>query len=288
MFAACSPQDGFGLASCSSRGLPPASPASDPSTVLTFAHRGGKLSLTLRHCAHQSAHTGGHVWSGSRHLSRWLFARRHLLPGQRVLELGCGLALPGLLAATLGATVVATDELNALVEHGRRHTAAGVDAGRLTMQRLDFTARRDVLRLVDDDWDLIMFADCVFGGRMGELLPHALCELLRGRPGRRAVGTFPSEIRAGITAFWEQAAAVGLEWEEQPPTDEAGQLLAEAAADSRWGHLYIFTAPAGAKPREGWGEEEEADDVALGLAPLFDEVERGGDGGMDAGSLDLS
>ena len=103
-----------------------------------------------------------------------------------------------------------------------------------------------------------------------------------------AVGTFPSEIRAGITAFWEQAAAVGLEWEEQRPTDEAGQLLAEAAADSRWGHLYIFTAPAGAKPREGWGEEEEAEDVALGLAPLFDEVERGGDGGMDAGSLDLS
>ena len=173
MFTACSPHDGFGLASCSSRGLPPASPASDPSTVLTFAHRGHELSLTLRHCARQGAHTGGHVWSGSRHLSRWMYARRHLLSGQRVLELGCGLALPGLLAATLGATVVATDELDALVEHGRRHTAAGVSASRLTMQLLDFTARHDVLRLVDEDWDLVVFADCVFGGRMGALLLHS-------------------------------------------------------------------------------------------------------------------
>ena len=61
--------------------------------------------------------------------------------------------------------------------------------------------------------------------RAGELLPHALCELLRGRPGRRAVGTFPCDIRAGIKAFWEQAAAAGLVWEEQPVTDEVGQYL---------------------------------------------------------------
>ena len=116
MFSACSPSDGFGLAICTSRGIPPASASSDPSTILTFAHRGHELSCMLRHCAHKGVHTGGHVWSGSRHLSRWLYARRHLLQDQRVLELGCGLALPGLLAAQSGATVVATDELAALVD----------------------------------------------------------------------------------------------------------------------------------------------------------------------------
>tara|TARA_B100000795_G_C22672166_1_gene388391 strand:- start:362 stop:484 length:123 start_codon:yes stop_codon:yes gene_type:complete len=38
------------------------------------------------------------------------------------------------------------------------------------------------------------------------------------------VGTFPCDIRAGIKAFWEQAAAAGLVWEEQPVTNEVGVL----------------------------------------------------------------
>lgn len=86
-----------------------------------------------------------------------------------------------------------------------------------------------------------------------------------------AVGTFPSEHRAGVDTFWAQAEAAGLVWEEQPVTDEAGRPLPEAAADSRWGRLYVFRAAAHARPRERWGEEDEQG--VGGLAPLFDEDE---------------
>ncbi|KAJ3190359.1 hypothetical protein HDU85_000655 [Gaertneriomyces sp. JEL0708] len=63
------------------------------------------VSLTLPPTAHH-AH---HLWPSSFVLSSYLSHHRHLLAGRKVLELGCGLALPGILAAKLGANVRCCD-----------------------------------------------------------------------------------------------------------------------------------------------------------------------------------
>ncbi|KAI9013319.1 hypothetical protein BC832DRAFT_290317 [Gaertneriomyces semiglobifer] len=63
------------------------------------------VSLTLPPTAHH-AH---HLWPSSFVLSSYLSHHRHLLAGRKVLELGCGLALPGILAAKLGAKVRCCD-----------------------------------------------------------------------------------------------------------------------------------------------------------------------------------
>ncbi|MFZ4395728.1 MAG: class I SAM-dependent methyltransferase [Kiritimatiellia bacterium] len=49
------------------------------------------------------------LWPSAHALAEELWHRRATLPGQRVLELGCGLGLPSIAAARLGADVTATD-----------------------------------------------------------------------------------------------------------------------------------------------------------------------------------
>jgi predicted nicotinamide N-methyase len=49
------------------------------------------------------------LWPAAHGLARHLGEHRLELPGRRVIELGCGLGLPSILAARLGARVLATD-----------------------------------------------------------------------------------------------------------------------------------------------------------------------------------
>jgi predicted nicotinamide N-methyase len=66
------------------------------------------------------------LWPSAHALAEALWDRRDTLPGRRVLELGCGLGLPSIVAAKLGAVVTATDfhpdarhwcEANAVANH---------------------------------------------------------------------------------------------------------------------------------------------------------------------------
>lgn len=49
------------------------------------------------------------LWPSAHALAEVLWERRNTLPGRRLLELGCGLGLPSIVAAKLGADVTATD-----------------------------------------------------------------------------------------------------------------------------------------------------------------------------------
>ena len=255
------------LAACTTRGVKPtAASGGDPLSILTFAHRDEQLTLTLRHAAHSSVHTGGYVWSASRHLAKWLYARRDLVKGRRILELGCGLALPSILAAKCGAHVVATDELPALLEHIRLNARLN-GVCEVEAQSLDFTERAEVLSFADSygsSLGLILFSDCVFSASMGEALPHALAALLLASPDSVAVGVFPSQMRAGIEQFWSHASRLGLEWtaHEADSTPD----------DPRCGRLYIFRAPAACAAslaESAWMWTDESREESM-LAPIFD------------------
>lgn len=51
----------------------------------------------------------GIVWPAARGLGQWLQSRKSLLSGKSGIELGCGLAIPSLIAVKLGAQVLTTD-----------------------------------------------------------------------------------------------------------------------------------------------------------------------------------
>ena len=271
-------ENDHGAASCSSRGVRAGESANaEARSILSFAHDGEELSLKVQHAARTTTSTGGHIWSCSRDLARWLYARRTHISGARILELGCGLAVPSLVAAACGSFVVATDETEVLLEHVVMNAARNGCRQRVETCRLDFTKRSDILRIATEPssaFDMVIFADCIYGGGMGSRLPHALAELLVGSdPPPLIVGAFASDIsmRPGIQSFWEQVDAAGLHCVELR-LDETG------SQDLRSGRLFAFKATSATRPSDGWGEEEE-EDVVLG--PLFDDVEETGPADLD-------
>lgn len=269
------------------KGLPPAKRGWNPRSVISLSGSENQLILELHHCAHASVHTGGHVWSASRQLAQWLYARRVHLAGLHVLELGAGLALPSLVAAKCGARVVATDELPLLQEHLRHN--ARLNNCSLDTLRLDFSSRADVEAILSrcGPFQLILFSDIVYGGSFGEALPYALARLLLAGNGAIVIGVFPAEIRAGVSQFWKEAARL-LEWTADEPATSA-------EVDPRRGCLYTFRPKADCAAvlaDSRWALEDEALPEASGLAPLFgasdDEQEQADNSGEEGSASDAS
>ena len=104
--------------------------------------------------------------------------------GRRVLELGCGLALPGLTAALAGATVLATDwspdAIGLLRVNAERNGAA--------LETAVSSWTDPHAELAGAPWDLVLAADFLYERRNGdlllELLPRLTRDVLLADPGR--------------------------------------------------------------------------------------------------------
>jgi len=110
--------------------------------------------------------------------------------GLRVVELGCGLGVPSIVAALGGAEALATDwapaALSLLRENGARN---GVDVPTL---EVDWTQPAALLERAP--FDLILLADVLYEQRnvdaLLELLPQLGPEVLLAEPGRQTAGDF--------------------------------------------------------------------------------------------------
>ena len=118
--------------------------------------------------------------------------------GLRVLELGCGLGLPSLAAALVGADVLATDwSADAVALLRANAAAAGV---RLAARRFSWTAPGSSL---GPPWPLVLAADVLYERRNGAQLLAALPVLVA--PDGAAWIADPG--RASAAPFWAAAAA---------------------------------------------------------------------------------
>jgi predicted nicotinamide N-methyase len=79
-----------------------------------------------------------HLWPGALAAARTIARAAEIGAGTRVLELGCGLALPALVAARRGATVMASDRERAPLEFARRSAAA--NGCTLAVVQMDWSA----------------------------------------------------------------------------------------------------------------------------------------------------
>jgi predicted nicotinamide N-methyase len=123
--------------------------------------------------------------------------RRRDLRDLRVLELGCGLAVPSIVAALGGARVLATDWSPEALE-----VAAANAARNRAEVEIELVAWADSERLTAAaPWDLVLGADLLYEQRNVDqllaLLPRLGGEILLAEPGR------PPSIR-----FFEEAGAV--------------------------------------------------------------------------------
>lgn len=161
----------------------------------------------------------GTLWPSGRGLARWLARRdsdhQGCLSGQVVLELGCGLALPSLVAARLGARVIATDshpDVPGFLECNAAR--AGVT---IAYQQLDWRApaQLDALRELHGPFDLVLGSDLLYEADLATTLGPALAQLcgphtrvLLADPGRPHLQEAVNVIEAnGFTTRLEIAAA---------------------------------------------------------------------------------
>jgi len=121
------------------------------------------------------------------------------LRGARVVELGCGLALPSIVAALVGADALAVDWAADALKLARANAARNGVAIR-TLE-LDWQKPE---RLVErGPFDLILCADVLYESRNVDallaLLPRLGTEVLLGEPGRQTAASF----FAGAEPDWE-------------------------------------------------------------------------------------
>lgn len=140
------------------------------------------------------------LWRSGVALARELAVAR--VDGLRVVELGCGLAVPSLVAARGGAEVLATDgdpEALPLVERNARDN--GLD---LATAEVDWDAADELVER--GPFDLVLASDVLYEragvGQLLSLLPRLGHEVWLADPGRPAAGAFveQAERRWSVSA----------------------------------------------------------------------------------------
>jgi predicted nicotinamide N-methyase len=128
------------------------------------------------------------LWGAGEELSEEIAERD--VAGLRVLELGCGLALPSLAAAVGGADVLATDwspDAIELVHENARRNGLELEA-----EVVRWSAPESLVHRAP--WDLVLAADVLYERRnvdeLLELLPRLGGEILLADPGRPHAKTF--------------------------------------------------------------------------------------------------
>ncbi len=139
----------------------------------------------------------GILWPSAEGLSHFLWNHyRDVLKGQRVLEIGCGLALPSLLAARLGAEVVSLDNhTNFPLVLGENMKANGVSCKalvgsfsdpKLDLGSFDWIIGSDILYEPDQYLEMERFI-------VRHAKPHA--KVIVADPGRYAAPKFGSSLK---------------------------------------------------------------------------------------------
>jgi predicted nicotinamide N-methyase len=131
------------------------------------------------------------------------------LAGKAVVELGCGLGVPSLVAASRGAKVTAIDWAADAIELMRENAARN---------GLALDARRADWRSFDGSFDLALAADVLYEERnvepLLELLPRLAPEVWLAEPGRPHAGAFLERARE--------------QWRVEEPADRVYRLTRTA------------------------------------------------------------
>jgi predicted nicotinamide N-methyase len=128
------------------------------------------------------------LWRSGVALARELYVAD--LEGLRVVELGCGLALPSIAAARAGARVLATDASPEALGLAIRNAAA--NGVRIETAAIDWAEPAEVLERAP--FDLVLAADVLYArpavAHLLALLPRLAPEALVADPGRPAAEAF--------------------------------------------------------------------------------------------------
>jgi len=114
--------------------------------------------------------TGFLLWDSAVHMVEYLLQRRGIIKGRNIVELGCGLGLPGFVCAQLGARKVGLTDRPLVV----KLCSKGVDLNELPNVFAECLEWRDgdALNLKEKSFgghvDIIIACDCIFAPLFGD------------------------------------------------------------------------------------------------------------------------
>ena len=150
----------------------------------------------------------GLVWPSARGLSEYLVdLGRPSLEGARVLEVGCGLAVPSMVAAKLGAQGVATD-LHPDIPHFLQRNLKNNQIESVTFRHLNWTASSLPAEMAEEKFEWVIGSDILYEKQQPAPLAAALdrfCSstgtVVVADPGRPYLQVFSDEMkRLGFTS----------------------------------------------------------------------------------------
>ena len=176
--------------------------------------------------------TGGAVWEGAQLLSRLLIAQPASLwqRRKRVLELGAGVGLVGLVAAELGAReVTLTDQVVFVAQHNLVN-AGGLSAAareRVSVRRLKWGEAED-LASAQGPYDLLLGSDIMYDPNLYDALAETIIALTAA-DGEVLLVTregSPTDTAATLeAAFYGRLRGAGFEVADITKTEEVAETL---------------------------------------------------------------
>lgn len=137
-----------------------------------------------------------------------------------LLELGCGLGVPGMIFHLLGCNVVLTDQIEILsqleknvldnfpnAEEEKKDEEVAIKAKPLSWSRTDVNSLLDDLGKSDTGFDIVVNCDCVYEplyGKSWHLLNETIDELLKVNPQTLVVSSMERRAADGIDLFIEE------------------------------------------------------------------------------------
>ena len=113
------------------------------------------------------------LWPSAVGLSEYLVSNGDILKGKTTLEIGCGLGLPSLVAAALGADVTATDYLQDAVDFARRNAERN-EIKNIRFETLDWRNTQGL-----EAFDILLASDVVYERKHFEPLLKAFDSLVK-------------------------------------------------------------------------------------------------------------
>ncbi|GAA6016040.1 hypothetical protein JCM10207_004422 [Rhodosporidiobolus poonsookiae] len=185
-----------------------------------------------------------YVWNAAILLADRIVCEEVDVRGKRVLELGCGLALPGLAAVKKGASKVVLSDYDdplALADtaHAAEEALSPVELRRVEVAGHTWGESIVPLLHASPSYDLILVADCVWDPSLHSPLIRTLSSLLAACPS--AVVHFAAgfhtrrSVVAGFLAAAEEAGVSPVRREEWVEVSTEGEERAWSWEDWAWG-----------------------------------------------------
>ena len=170
--------------------------------------------------------TGGTVWESATYLATYLAEQTELVwPALRVVEVGCGVGVGGLVAAALGAErVVLTDQVLHVARHNADLNFAGEERERIALQQLAWGDAAGIAAALEAGgepagFDVILASDVIYAPEAHAALAQTLAAL--SKQGTVVLLCTPdgaAEPGGGTAALQSTTRLLGLTDE---PDDEA-------------------------------------------------------------------